>query len=361
MSLSRAIFGDDSEPLSGDDGNLFAARETGSKASTAPRHEKRPNTCNLAPQPPPTERVLERRKSQSEAPLIKKQLTLEREKGDPEEAFAEEVSSTVKLCGLALIRDAIDGLLLDQLAQEARDCREKVCKALEKRGLSWNESANNHETVRFYELAIRCQGRMDVRFNGSEELAFWNNHSLLNSIVSNLLFGGDAAELRPRLVYAGWIFSFPGSADQPWHQDGMPLFPSNDSIASLPTYAVNVFIPLEDATIETGPTEFLAFSHRQTEEKAMEQIAYVSEPFNDKLAAKNTGAKSATSSSMLVNPLPQRGDLLLYDYRICHRGTSNLDPRRVRAVFYLMYARPWFREHMNFGTERLFPNEDKKD
>jgi ectoine hydroxylase-related dioxygenase (phytanoyl-CoA dioxygenase family) len=334
------------------------ARETG-LASTAPRHEKRPRTWNNAPQAPPRERVLARRKAHSEASLIKKQLTLSREKGDPEEAFAEEVSSTVKLCGLALVQDVIAGNLLDQLAQEARDCREKVCKALGERGISWNENSNNHETVRFYELAIRCQGRMDVRYLGNEELAFWNNHSLLNSMVGNLLFGGEAAELQPRLVYAGWIFSFPGSADQPWHQDGMPLFPNNDSVVSLPTYAINVFIPLEDSTtIQTGPTEFLAFSHRQTEDKAMEQITKILEPADDKPNAKPNDTKSASISSMLVNPLPQCGDLLVYDYRTCHRGTANLDPTRVRTLFYLMYARPWFREHMNFGTERLFPNEE---
>jgi hypothetical protein len=59
-----------------------------------------------------------------------------------------------------------------------------------------------------------------------------------------------------------------------------------------------------------------------------------------------------------------RGDILLYDYRICHRGTSNLcqpkeddkdtSPDGTRKVLYRMYARPWFREHLNFGEMSLF-------
>merc|ERR1711971_929704 len=81
----------------------------------------------------------------------------------------------------------------------------------------------------------------------------------------------------------------------------------------------------------------------------------------------------------VVSAVLKRGDVLLYDYRICHRGTSNLsisgsssvaaatdddvDDRCdddgnnkgiLRKVLYLMYARPWFREHLNFGKTSLF-------
>ena len=90
-----------------------------------------------------------------------------------------------------------------------------------------------------------------------------------------------------------------------------------------------------------------------------------------------------------------KGDILLYDYRICHRGTCNLSsslsvvattntgyPQAdeantsslekneeqeeketnraegiVRQVLYQMYARPWFKEHLNFGQKSLFDTD----
>lgn len=58
-----------------------------------------------------------------------------------------------------------------------------------------------------------------------------------------------------------------------------------------------------------------------------------------------------------IAPLLRQGDALIYDYRVCHRGTKNLSTNKTRTMLYLMYARPWFKEHMNFGKERLFDEE----
>lgn len=43
--------------------------------------------------------------------------------------------------------------------------------------------------------------------------------------------------------------------------------------------------------------------------------------------------------------------------QVVHRGTSNVqaDPSSCRYMLYLMYTRPWFRDHMNFGDESIFP------
>ncbi|CAB9501809.1 Phytanoyl-CoA dioxygenase (PhyH) [Seminavis robusta] len=352
-SLTNALFG---KPSTTSSSSLFAARDT-DVAPSAPQPSVVPTKRSSStqddgedtpPQPPPRERVLTRRQVRSKAPIIHQQLTLVNDDKDPEDVFGQEISSVVKLCGLAVVQNAIDPSILDSLAHEADATRTKICQALKARELSWNDSSNNEKTVRFYELAVRCQGRMDVRYNNSDNKKepFWKNHSLLNSIVSHLLYGGESQELQPQLVYAGWIFSFPDSKDQPWHQDGIPLFPSTETVIALPTYAINVFIPLDDATLETGPTEFVPFSHRQTPAQAMEHIEK---------------SDNNDSDNNLVNPLPRRGDILIYDYRICHRGTANLDKKKVRTVLYLMYARPWFREHVNFGTERLFPTMEQQD
>jgi hypothetical protein len=74
--------------------------------------------------------------------------------------------------------------------------------------------------IRFNEVVVQCKGRMDVLFDQNclgqhkdkeveEEPPFWKNHAILNGIVGKLLYGGPADDLRPRLVYTGWIFSGP--------------------------------------------------------------------------------------------------------------------------------------------------------
>jgi hypothetical protein len=42
------------------------------------------------------------------------------------------------------------------------------------------------------------------------------------------------------------------------------------------------------------------------------------------------------------------GDAVLIDYRVCHGGTAN--PGLVpRAILYIVYSRPWFRDADNFS------------
>lgn len=168
--------------------------------------------------------------------------------------------------------------------------------------------------------------------------------SLIDNLAASVLHGAE----EPKKVYAGWIFSFPNSDDQPWHQDGSPLFEKGTE--DLPSYAINVFCGLHDTQLlELGPTEFVAGSHHMEPETAMEKI-----------------------SEEVISAVLGKGDILFYDYRICHRGTSNLSTAAsssgrdkvekgsddgtglIRKVLYLMYARPWFREHLNFGDESLF-------
>ena len=169
-------------------------------------------------------------------------------------------------------------------------------------------------------------------------------HSLLWPLIQDLL-GKDA-----ELVYIGLIPSFPNSEDQPWHQDGCTLFPEAPPELgdSLPPYALNVFLPLLDITEELGPTEFWLASHCTNEAR-------------DSFLSSNGGGAAITvtddpigKNKNIVAPLIQTGDALIYDYRVCHRGTSNLSTNITRPMLYLMYARPWFKEHLNFGRERLF-------
>lgn len=163
-----------------------------------------------------------------------------------------------------------------------------------------------------------------------------------------------------KLVYAGLILSFPGSAKQPWHQDGHPLFPelldAEEPLADLPPYALNVFIPLTPIESALGPTEFWVASHKESSLKRVQQVL-ASQPNNDnddddddEIFPSLTNDDAPTG---VVAPTLNKGDILIYDYRICHRGTENVSTTAVRPMLYLMYARPWFAEHVNFGSTEL--------
>jgi ectoine hydroxylase-related dioxygenase (phytanoyl-CoA dioxygenase family) len=145
-------------------------------------------------------------------------------------------------------------------------------------------------------------------------------HATKLGLAQKLLHGGSEVDIGRQLVYAGWIFSFPGSDDQPWHQDGMPLFPT-------------IITPVRDQCLysvgrcrwqhrmtHSGPTDFVAESHRLDADSTMDAVEKAASRMDD-------GPASATTNedeSPIVSSVLKRGDIRIYDYRICHRGTSNL-------------------------------------
>ncbi|CAJ1935091.1 unnamed protein product [Cylindrotheca closterium] len=277
--------------------------------------------------------------------------------------------------------------LMKQMQSKARDVEFQVCQRLNEklgedsyRPKSSSSSSQPNELIakkkdrsfRFVEVASRCLGRLDIRY-GMDETPFTNLHlppsslpqdstssssngmhdnnvvKLLWPLVQDLL-GKDA-----ELVYTGLIPSFPGSEDQPWHQDGTTLFPDmpSDLTNILPPYALNVFIPLLDVTEELGPTEFWLGSHAtdQAQDFLSQQQGLGRDPDDDD----DENNDDSDTKPQIIGPLLSVGDALIYDYRICHRGTSNLSKTKTtRPMLYLMFARPWFKEHLNFGNEHLF-------
>mmetsp|Transcript_3375 Transcript_3375/g.4912 ORF Transcript_3375/g.4912 Transcript_3375/m.4912 type:complete len:463 (-) Transcript_3375:19-1407(-) len=241
-----------------------------------------------------------------------------------------------------------DESLLNSLSAKAKQIENDVCKRLGEEGKIWqakdqgeaarqkNDQIEKKSAFQYHEVASRCLGRLDIRYAMDQPPFSYVdvvNNPYLMPIIKSLL--GQSA----KLVYAGLILSFPNSRDQPWHQDGEALFDEHDGFSSemhLPPYALNVFIPLDDISEELGPTEFCVGSHFGSIAKEIMQ------------------PKSTKFEHSSVGPLLNCGDVLIYDYRICHRGTSNLSIDRTRPMLYLMYARPWFCEHLNFGQDRLF-------
>jgi Phytanoyl-CoA dioxygenase (PhyH) len=99
------------------------------------------------------------------------------------------------------------------------------------------------------------------------------------------------------------VVSTPGSPAQAWHADGGHLSLQQH----LPCHCLNAFIPLHDITTALGPTELRPGTHVYTRN----------------LAPMLLTARCKRQLQPAVAPLLRRGDVLLFDYRILHRGLAN--------------------------------------
>jgi hypothetical protein len=137
-------------------------------------------------------------------------------------------------------------------------------------------------------------------------------------------------------------------AHQPWHQDEEAIIGKMEDGRDLPPYVLNVFVPLDQVTKELGPTKFWLKSHK---ERTAKEIM--------KVLATSTNNDDHTNNNPIIGPTLSCGSVFMYNYCICYRGTHSLSDTSVCPMLYdLMYAQPWFQEHLNFGLvglQRLFP------
>ncbi|HLH97366.1 MAG TPA: phytanoyl-CoA dioxygenase family protein [Xanthobacteraceae bacterium] len=120
------------------------------------------------------------------------------------------------------------------------------------------------------------------------------------------------------------VVSHPGASQQHTHRDHDHIFYNPGVGPALPTYAINVAVPLIDVDRRTGPTAVWLGSHRLAQ------------------------GVTVGSETMTVAEL-KRGDLMLLDYRTLHAGLPN-GSRQSRPIVYMVYARPWFFDHTNHIT-----------
>mmetsp|Transcript_48077 Transcript_48077/g.104138 ORF Transcript_48077/g.104138 Transcript_48077/m.104138 type:complete len:123 (+) Transcript_48077:738-1106(+) len=59
-------------------------------------------------------------------------------------------------------------------------------------------------------------------------------------------------------------------------------------------------------------------------------------------------------------PYMPAGSAVVFDYRLWHRGLQNLGLAD-RPVLYAVVAKPWWRDHRNFQTERSLFNTSESD
>jgi ectoine hydroxylase-related dioxygenase (phytanoyl-CoA dioxygenase family) len=150
-------------------------------------------------------------------------------------------------------------------------------------------------------------------------------------------------------MFNGLLWTQPGSAEQLWHVDGEHLYSDTDPAQSmavtwganttacrradnLPAHCLNVFVPLVDITADNGATEFLLGSHKRT-------------GGGTELVWQDVGHRAAIGMEhdTPICPVLPAGSVLLFDYRILHRGLahSGTKPRPVLCATFTSASITW--------------------
>ena len=134
----------------------------------------------------------------------------------------------------------------------------------------------------------------------------------------------EALEADAILEAYGAIVALSGAAAQHFHRDSPLLFNSAIS-AILPAYAVRLALPLVEMNELHGTTAIWPGSHRWTDLKTDLAPQY---------------------------PVVPIGSCLLWDFRLCHRGSENRSAEH-RPMVHATYARRWYHDPVNFEKKTL--------
>jgi len=191
----------------------------------------------------------------------------------------------------------------------------------------------------FREIASRSTQRFDLRLDGTQAVDVVNKHilsqdriaSLLSSILGNDFdFDVSVVYSRPGASHQGWHADGdfpPGTVDAGWKADGWKFMAE--------PYAVCLFVPLIDLTLETGFTQFWPGSHRNRDLVGFGKVAELTQSVHDGIG--------------------NAGDGIWYDYRLLHRGMPNNTSNVMRPVLQVIFKKKWYVERANYGTEFIDP------
>ena len=160
------------------------------------------------------------------------------------------------------------------------------------------------------------------------QLANNNDMAVMSSLSSSA--SSTLLSSKLKLIHLSLLVATPGSSDQSWHADGGHTSLDQHS----PCHCFNVFLPLQDTPHSMGPTEIRPASHYLTRGHSLAKNMLV--------------AKCRKTLIPPVWPSLYQGDVLIFDYRILHRGRANITRLQNRNYLVFTYAQPWFHDVLNF-------------
>lgn len=192
----------------------------------------------------------------------------------------------------------------------------------------------------FREIVMRSPGRFEISLTECSKIldfelpdfkGFLTRTTAL-SLVPLLLQTTSWDEVQ--ICNTSLVVALPNASQQGWHADGGHVSVEEH----LPCHCLNVFIPLTDIPLELGPTEFRPGTQYHTRNLAPMMLL----------------AKARKVLRPPTTPVPMLGDVIIFDYRILHRGRANVSPRP-RAILVLTVSKPWFKDVLNFPARSIVP------
>ena len=262
----------------------------------------------------------------------------ERDAGTLTEPSIRAAIGSLQQNGVVVLEDAIDTAWIARAHQHAGTAFERCMS----RPYPGGELAVGKEHG-YAEVVQRAAGRYDMLDGINGEPVFVDGAALVSPIVERLL-GSDV-----HMLFNGLLMTTSPSAEQLWHADGEHLFsgthPTAGGLAAggtwvassaLPVHCINVFVPLVDLTLDNGVTEFCVGTHDAT--GLSPEIVWQKDSWRAEIG--HTAEPVATTCTA--------GAVILFDYRILHRGSACREGQRRRPVLYYTFARRWFSDNLNF-------------
>ena len=179
--------------------------------------------------------------------------------------------------------------------------------------------------------------------------------TILSKLIPSLLHSTNGDKMK--LCHVSLLVGTPGCVEQSWHIDGGHV----SLTEHLPCHVFNIFIPLVNIPHIMGPTELRPGTH---------------------VHSRNLGPMLlvAKCRKTLLKPYVATlnlGDILIFDYRVLHRGKANtIKPRygptktttktttvaatatssrsnNHRTFLVLTYSQPWFEDVVNFPKRSM--------
>jgi ectoine hydroxylase-related dioxygenase (phytanoyl-CoA dioxygenase family) len=190
--------------------------------------------------------------------------------------------------------------------------------------------ALNLEFVEDYRRYLRDEETDDVKKVGPQRYmvalrmsgGFGDTAIFANPYVVALV--REVLESTAVLEAYGAVVSLPGAPAQPDHFDAPHLYGAELS-ALLPAHALTFALPLIEMNETHGTTALWPGSHRWRNKN-------------------ETGER--------IDPVVPVGSCMLWDFRLVHTGTAN-SSAQPRPMVYCTYARPWYRDPVNFRKKKM--------
>ena len=265
--------------------------------------------------------------------------------GAPEAGTVERAAESLRTHGFVIIRASSDdeSLIPERALRECAEASDAHLNELLARVGERGVDATT-DIFRFAEICSRARGGLRYDFTrpesdvvralatdtGKRAVRAWETVQIscapwIEPVLA-AAYGDDFFTVKS----LGCVSSEPGAPEQHFHADGRSFG------------IFNVFVPVKDVQPTDGPTEFIHGSHAWDHD-----AAYVT----------TTERKSQAAAPRFQPHILKAGSMLVYDYRVMHRGGANESKTR-RALAYVMYCSRETRDSWNFPLNASVWAED---